>query len=437
MRRCVFKEGVRCAKGDFGGPNCRCEGVSWEEAVEAVSLLSDAVYAYGKAWKKWAREELGISLRLDTPPPAVRGGVMRAGFWVGVAYVRMGRGEVLVEVAPRVECYADMLRRAGLVFKPVRRLFLLAYATAVGTFNLSSAQRVAALAHELYWALLRGPRRELVALPDGQVLTRLNVSLLSAVAASLRYAVEALRAARSLEGASRAVRDIIDFYVEPAEAALRGLWSPELADAMALHEVEDFGEYWHLPAAARRLAKTGRVVAEAGPSAAFALVPSTKVYELYLMALVVEALREIQGGRVEVVDVGGQAVRVGRYVVYFNYAPASAIVKSMTGRKPRPDVVVEGGGARVVLDAKYKRADRLELKDALRFVAYLADVATDHRLHGVVAALSGREPVGASIRASGNAVEMRVEFVKADPCDHEGSLEEIRGVLEGLIRSAG
>ncbi|MEM1598003.1 MAG: hypothetical protein QXP31_11685 [Pyrobaculum sp.] len=436
MRGCVFEEGARCAKGDLGRPECRCEDVDWEEAVEAVSRLSDVVYDYGRAWAEWAREELNISLRLDTPPPAVRGGKIRAGYWVGVAHVWTKRGDVLIVIKPKVKCYADMLRKAALVFKPVRRLLLLAYATAVGTFNLSSAQRLAVLAHELYGALLRGPRRVLVRAPDGTITTQLNAPLLSAVVASMKYAVDTLKVARRLEVDSEAVKDIINFYVEPAEAALRSLWSPELADAMALNEVEDFGEYWHLPAAARKLGSTGYVVDKPGLRDQFALVPSTKVYELYLMALVVEALREIQGGRVEVEDIGGQAYRVGRYVVYFNQAPVSAVVKSLAGRGPRPDVVVEGEGVRVVLDAKYRRTKRLELKDALRFVAYLADVATDHTLHGVVAALTRREPVGAVIRTAGNAVEMCIEFVRVDPCDHEDSLREVRNVVEKLIKTA-
>jgi len=121
---------------------------------------------------------------------------------------------------------------------------------------------------------------------------------------------------------------------------------------------------------------------------------------------------------------GRLSVEVGNTRIYFNRVPRklSRIVVRLSGRGPRPDLAVVGGGRVVVVDAKYRELDsRLALRDALRLAGYLADVARSRVLRAVVV----------SLRSGGGAVEAEIDgkravvgFAEANP-DGEFSCENL------------
>jgi len=255
-----------------------------------------------------------------------------------------------------------------------------------------------------------------------------NRALANAVVFALRRLVKAVEEARGFaEEALRdspKVKEVAEFYLgyvlRMAEAVLA-----EVGELAYWADGGEFGEYWRLALPVRGGGGRGEELAR------LFLVPSTKLYELYVLAQFLKAV----GGGVELC--GARCLEVRDVRFYFNKAPTSRIVKQLTDREPRPDISIESEKEKeekvVVVDAKYRKLKRgrLALGDAVRLAAYLLDVARNGKLTAVVAALE--KPTQDSRRVQAKltpTLDIEVKFVKVNP---SGTNEnEIRALLSEL-----
>jgi len=254
-----------------------------------------------------------------------------------------------------------------------------------------------------------------------------NRALANAVVFALRRLVKDVEKARDFAketlGESPEVKEVAEFYLgyvlRMAEAVLA-----EMGELAYWADGGEFGEYWHLALPLRGGGGRG------GELARLFLVPSTKLYELYVLAQFLKAV----GGNVELCGSRCLEVRDARF--YFNKAPTSRIVKQLTDREPRPDISIESEKKKkkvVVVDAKYRKLKRgrLALGDAVRLAAYLLDVARNEKLTAVVAALE--KPAQDSRRVQAKLTPMldiEVKFVKVNPSGT--NVNEIRALLSEL-----
>lgn len=427
MRRCVLTEGEALEVDEaLGG----CDsGVSAEELKRAL-LDMRATLGY------FRRGPVG-GIALDTPRPDVVGRRVLSGFWVGV-YRYSGGIELVIK--PRVSRYYRMIERADEILRDVYPLYLLSRSL-VAT-NVPNVVRVTRILWEARALLQREPKyfRAAVEAGSGKLVVRggrellvknvvvPNVWLASSILLTLSSLSQFLqRARRYASGLPEGVGRAFELYLSSLESALRVLQKDAEEEVPHLWAEDlDPGDYFYLPATARR----------AGSE--FLLIPSTKLYETYVLALTVWALKRdglaAKAMREGIaVDVGGD----GR--VYFNRAPKSKLIKRIAGRPPRPDIVVESGRNLVIVEAKYRRLNggRLRRADAIRLVAYLADVARDHKLRGILTALELPPRAGGCPAVSANidSTQAEVRFSRVNP-DYEETEEEFAECIGGIL-SAG
>ncbi len=171
------------------------------------------------------------------------------------------------------------------------------------------------------------------------------------------------------------------------------------------------------------------------------LLPSSKVFELWVLKLVLEALGIDGGVRVERVDSG---LTIGANGVKLHYNKPHREGRLLRGLRGllrdgalRPDYVVERNGEVVVADAKYKA--RVLVGDVERIAAYLVDIAAPlradgERLVGVLVMLTGGKPKTSKVVADEELTtkhELRVAHVNPS---EELKLDNVKTVKEVLLR---
>jgi hypothetical protein len=169
------------------------------------------------------------------------------------------------------------------------------------------------------------------------------------------------------------------------------------------------------------------------------LLPSSKVFELWVLKLIIEVLGVNGGVRVERVDSG---LTIGANGVKLHYNKPHREGRLLRGLRGllrdgalRPDYVVERNGEVVVADAKYKV--RVSVGDVERMAAYLVDIAAPlradgERLVGVLVVLTGNKPKTSKVVADEELTtkhELRVAHVNPS---EELKLDNVKTVKEVL-----
>jgi hypothetical protein len=169
------------------------------------------------------------------------------------------------------------------------------------------------------------------------------------------------------------------------------------------------------------------------------LLPSSKVFELWVLKLIVEALGINGGVRVERVDSGLTIGANGVKLHYNKPYREGRLLRGLRGLLKdgalRPDYVVERKGEVVVADAKYKV--RISVGDVERMAAYIVDVATPlradgERLVGVLVVLTGNKPRISKAVADEELTtkhELRVAHVNPGKEHKLDNVKAVRGVL--------
>jgi len=136
------------------------------------------------------------------------------------------------------------------------------------------------------------------------------------------------------------------------------------------------------------------------PELPLQLVPSSKIFELWALKMITEALG-ISKGNVRLEDTG-LIIEEKDLKLHYNTAYAEGrLSKELRSRmlikdgELRPDYRVERRGEITVADAKYK--DKLSTQDMERIITYIVDIATPlktngDRLVGVLILLTKKEP---------------------------------------------
>jgi len=169
------------------------------------------------------------------------------------------------------------------------------------------------------------------------------------------------------------------------------------------------------------------------------LLPSSKVFELWVLKLIIEALGVNGGVRVERVDsgltIGANGVKLHYNKPYREGRLLRGLRKLLRDGALKPDYVVERKGEVVVADAKYKV--RISVGDVERMTAYIVDLATPlradgERLIGVLVVLTGSKPRTSKAVADEELTtkhELRVAHVNPGEEHKLDNVEAVRGVL--------
>lgn len=173
--------------------------------------------------------------------------------------------------------------------------------------------------------------------------------------------------------------------------ALRGHWQKE-PDEDVLLEVKVATRYTPIPGT--------------GKGAWLLLTPSSKIYEIYVFIKTIEALQQKYNGNIKTCNrllYCYYMYKINNYKIikiYYNRPPLifSRAVYSIAGSRPHPDILLaygRKGEKRVIIDVKYRLpfsltnhgfgARRLKPAEALRLLGYLADLAHNKSLKGILA----------------------------------------------------
>jgi hypothetical protein len=168
-------------------------------------------------------------------------------------------------------------------------------------------------------------------------------------------------------------------------------------------------------------------------------LPSSKVFELWILKLILEALGINGGVGVERVDsgltIGANGVKLHYNKPYREGRLLRELRELLRDGALRPDYVVERNGEVVVADAKYKA--RISVGDVERMAAYIVDIAAPLRadgekLVGVLVVLTGSKPKTSKVVADEELTtkhELRVAHVNPS---EEHKLDNVKTVKEVL-----
>jgi hypothetical protein len=169
-------------------------------------------------------------------------------------------------------------------------------------------------------------------------------------------------------------------------------------------------------------------------------LPSSKVFELWALKLIIEALGVNGGVRVERVDSGLTIGANGVKLHYNKPYREGRLLRGLRGLLKdgalRPDYVVERKGEVVVADAKYKA--RVSVGDVERMAAYLVDIAAPLRADGerpvgVLVVLTGNKPKTSKAVVDGELTtkhELRVAHVNPSEAYKPDNVKTVKEVLQ-------
>jgi hypothetical protein len=176
------------------------------------------------------------------------------------------------------------------------------------------------------------------------------------------------------------------------------------------------------------------------PELPLQLIPSSKVFELWALRIITEALG-ISKGNVKLED-AGLIIEGKDLKLHYNTAYAEGrLSKELRSRmlikdgELRPDYRVERRGEITVADAKYK--DKLSTQDMERIITYIVDIATPlktngDRLVGVLILLTKKEPKISNIVGDKElTTKHELRIVRVNPSEEykDSNIEKVKEVI--------
>jgi len=450
--------------------------------VKAIESMSKSIGEYSDTFLRISKKIFGFPLKLDTPPPVIKGNRIKAGYWVGVyEYVeKESKSVVRLIIAPQLREYRRMLHTVDEVlgklsedFKLLTRM-LPASAT---SFALLSLIKLVLL--ELNRLVEHEPKRfsSLVESPVGEVMEVIlaptpaykvfkqvftpNLKLYLTVVLTLENLGSAvkelsklLREAEDMEkviqlsGTDRSyyegLIELVKQYVDEVKSFIKVLVNSAYVQHMLtyytrhMYEITKLDVYDYLVRTSRKLRQGLFSSPEgAGAYSRQILFPSTKLYELYVYANTVRLYS--QKKRVKPEYKPKLTIAVGNAKFYYNHYPRklSRVIAAITTkhRTPRPDILFYRNSKTVVIDAKYRKLDSnkprlLGLPDAERIAAYLLDAVYNDVLQAIVVSLS--KPPQELVEKARKRIKsldgkrLNIEFVEMNP---DTTVEDITGHL--------
>ncbi len=145
------------------------------------------------------------------------------------------------------------------------------------------------------------------------------------------------------------------------------------------------------------------------------LYPTTKIYELYVLHKIIAMLSEKLQTNPHAVRL--TTFRVGDVYIYYNSVPGklSRIVYKLSGRLPRPDIVIKRDSKVLVIEVKYRKLNgRLNLGDVYRMLAYSVDLSRNRVLRILVACLDRDEKTPVGVKLNGTNLEVIFLTIRED-----------------------
>ncbi|MGC8983500.1 MAG: hypothetical protein ACP5KA_07120 [Desulfurococcaceae archaeon] len=426
-----------------------------------------------------------LRLDIESPPPRVENGRFNLGQWIGTLLLS---GGLAVHVKPKVGwSLFDVMVKESLELPAVLGVESLApllanliasseYVVDIVYSDLAYRYTLMALEHpmprivESYTiiaegqvgrldakatARLRSQGLPLVAsrrarlvehVPALVLIARFHYSILTRLQelrTKLRGDLERLGVASRLE--ELMVRHQYILSLDPIAAYLDLVASPYISDSDLVREVRaKSGANAWLKVLADLYEAYQRSVAGVEvykPRLPLRLLPSSKVFELWTLRLIVDSigakrLRTLSRG-------GGIVLELGDNItLYYNLSESGELTEKLREMKLlkdgslRPDYVLKCNSKVVVADAKYKY--RLALSDLERMLAYVVDLAkpvpgNGDRLPGLIVMLTKKRP-RTSVVARNEVLKVKPELllVHVNPRERANSVEELRKVLRKL-----
>ncbi len=397
--------------------------------VEAIEALREGLIEKRKRF----RAIYGIPIESRTPRLAFH--EIYTGQWIGVAeYIdRDRRALVRIVIEPKYRRFVDMYRETvEFLAEELKPLASIAIDLAYGYPCIEKDIRLAAWLIDRFVEsespftvrVVHGSRGCSLHTYRGRaVLSRrvseVNIRFYSTLLASIAFLARSMMSIDTYVPPE--LEKLIKVCLEEQRKILQAiLHKPVVQEALLHGHVDDVDEEILLQlVGALKPIEITRV--SRGISRAF-MIPSTKIYELYVLTKIVQIL----GGIKQIYDI--HRIRTPRGIVYFNRPPKkfSRVVHRIAGRVPHPDIIVVRDDTVIIVDAKYREnLSKLELKEALRLVAYAVDLARDHRLRAVVACLS-KDLKNDVVVAKLDGVEIEILFVEVSP---ESSVRELENAV--------
>lgn len=167
-------------------------------------------------------------------------------------------------------------------------------------------------------------------------------------------------------------------------------------------------------------------------------LPTSKVYELWILSLLTKIFAENIGKRPKITQKdGGFEFDFEHAKIEFNIASREwSKIFSKVGHVPRPDFMLLNDGHRVVADAKYREIGRLQLEDLERIVAYILDYSEpqDHEeIKGFLVTLGLNNGLELLTERKDTTPNIRIYKVNADPRNKEKALFGLRQIYQKFL----
>ncbi len=374
-------------------------------------------------------------LKVESLPPRLRGGRVYTGQWVGFVEYSDGRECICVVIEPKYEDFPKVYEEV--VFSSPR--ITKSLALAVASLHLGSLGRIHNISLAL-WLLdeytSKNPpyriveERMHVPLPPANITPTIrkiahNEKYYATLAASIAVILKALAPPHPFPS-NPLIKSMVRIYVEwQKKLATHIISNPQVTEALwgRWQEEPEIDVVLETLTATRHASGPRRV-----GQARIMLTPAPKIYEIFVLLKTLEALTMKHG---KLLSRSLRWFRVGtmsrRIDVYYNYPPRrlSRLVYKMTGSRPHPDILLEySTGTRIVVDAKYRLGvaltaghaprRRLKLKEALRLLGYLADLAHNGILRAILAVPS-RAAESASLTVGIDGTNIRIDLAEVNP----------------------
>jgi uncharacterized protein YihD (DUF1040 family) len=166
-------------------------------------------------------------------------------------------------------------------------------------------------------------------------------------------------------------------------------------------------------------------------------LPSGKVYELWLLTLLVKIFVERLSATPLIKEGdGGFEFDFEEAEIGYNLARGDwSKVFSGVVRPPRPDFILIGKGRRVVADAKYREPRRLSVEDVERIIAYVVNYSEPQdreEIKGFLITL-GESDLGPVIARTDTTPNIKIYHLTADPRRRDVALSRLKAVYEKVF----
>ena len=371
------------------------EGCSRGEAWRRLRRLAGLARKAALKHRRYVHKVL--QLKLDSLPPRVEPDSIFTGQWVGI----IEDNEATLIVEPKLKEFSRIYLRVVKELADAEPLLLALAGLHIGPQAALPSLSLAAMILDEY--VESTPpyiiEEQRLSIPPVTIAkrtkpnTRLEATTLIAAAILARAARQAIETLKEIGTVAVFLEPLAQLAITREQATLEQVTLRLALSSSHATQGEFDTELLAQLALATRVSPT---VHAGGEATQLLLAPAPKIYELYVLLSLGEALQRYGW------SLGGRSLHRWSFsrdgeslILYYNKPPSriSRLVYRLSGSPPHPDILALRGArsrrktASIVVDAKYLEVRKgLRLADAIRLLGYAADLARNHVLYAAVAA---------------------------------------------------